>query len=279
MRASAQLPGFGVTALQATSKQGESGGVVRQASAQDLPCIKVWLAQEARDGSGFIHDWASIEKACAAGNMLVWESAGVPVAFITSGISTDTILQVRAGHQCLGIGRALVEHAIALEEAAGEAVMVVQCEPKSSVGFWTRMGFEPHRSGHGEEWGAPIFMQRLSTRSKRVPGAKADQLVVVRVYPESALYTPRDLAPDRVHYVMAWFDPSDRVLNLSRRVSISNEQGLGDPVVEVTCGGLNLLKKTKAKRLSAREAGFVRTPSGWGWYLDELHLPGDMSSC
>lgn len=267
-----------MTAPHACSKQGESEGAVRQASAQDLPGIKVWLAQEARDGSGFIHNWAIIEKACAAGNMLVWACAGDPVAFITSGISSDTILQVRAGHQRLGIGRALVEHAIALEEAAGEAVLVIQCEPKSSVGFWTRMGFEPHRSGQGEEWRAPIFMQRLSTGSNRVPSDTADQLVIVRVYSESALYAPRDHGPDRVHYVMAWFDPSDRVLYLSRRVSISNEQGLGDPVVEVTCGGLNLLKKTKAKHSAARDAGFVDTPNGWGWFLDQFFLPDVMGS-
>lgn len=263
--------------MSASSELGLGEGAIRPASAQDLPVIKGWLADEARDGAGFIHNWSSIEKACVAGNMLVWSSAEGAAAFITSGLSVDTILQVKPGHQGFGIGRALVEHAIALEESSGEAVVVVQCAPESSVGFWTRMGFEPHRHGHG--WGGrdPIYMQRLSTRAHKSFSSNADQLVVVRVYPEAALYTPRDVVPDRVHYVMAWFDTSDRILYLSRRVSVANEQGLGDPVVEVTCGGLQLLKKTKAKHGAAKDAGFVRTPSGWGWYLDEFYLPDDMS--
>ena len=76
---------------------------------------------------------------------------------------------------------------------------------------------------------------------------------------------------------MAWFDPSVRILYLSRRVSVTNERALGDPVVEVMCGGLRLLKKTKAKHRRPKDVAFVRTPSGWGWYLDKFYLPDDMS--
>ncbi len=256
---------------------GQRDSRIRPATAPDLLAINIWLTLEARDGFGFIHNWELIQSTCAEGRMLVWSEANEPIAFLTNGLSCDTILQVQTEYQGRGIGRALVGHAIKLEEAANNAVLVVQCEPRASVEFWIQMGFETHRQRAACLSQGPIFMQRLSTRPSKDVRGDDWEMVSVLVYPEAALYTSRQIQPDRVHYVMGRFHSQDRVVQLARRVAIANEQVLNDPVVEITVSGLTILRRTKAKYRAAEEVGLTRTPNGWGWYLDEIYLPNDLS--
>lgn len=247
---------------------------VREAGLGDLPYIHAWLAQEARGAAGFINNWESIKAACIEGEMLVWCEEGAPIGFLTRGITPDTILQVRSQDQGRGIGRALVQRALAAEDRANNAVLVIQCMPERSVEFWRQMGFEPQRPRHQRHTSEAIYMQRLSTARHQLAGASEEmQLVVIHTYPEHTLYSDHPVLPDRTHYVMAQMDFEARALKLAHRVSIALEPALGDPVVEIFWDGLQLLKKMKAKRSAAAAAGVIPTPNGWGWYLDVIRVP------
>ncbi|WP_178125747.1 GNAT family N-acetyltransferase [Pseudomonas sp. EMN2] len=250
---------------------------VREAELADLPYIHAWLTREAHGAAGFINNWEGITAACIEREMLVWGNLGAPVGFLTRGITLDTILQVRSQDQGRGIGRALVQRALASEERANNAVLVIQCMPERSVEFWRQMGFEPQRPRRERRTSESIYMQHLSTKRHQLAGAGEElQLLVVSTYPEHVLYIDNQvhqIPADRTHYVMAEMDLEARTLKLAHRVSIAHEPALGDPVVEVLWGGLTLLVKTKAKRSAAAAAGVTPTPNGWGWYLDEIKVP------
>lgn len=250
---------------------------VRGAEPGDLPYIHSWLVKEACGAAGFLNNWEHITSACMDGEMLVWCEDGAPIGYLTRGINLGTIVQVREQDQGRGIGRALVQRALAGEDKVNNAVLVIQCMPERSVEFWRQMGFEAQRPRHQGRIGEAIYMQRLSTVRHQLAGAIEDMhLVVVNTYPEHVLYASNQVSqmpPDRTHYVMAQMTPDARVLKLAHRVSIAQEPALGDPVVEITWGGMPLLKKMKAKRSAAEKAGMKATPNGWGWYLDTVMVP------
>jgi GNAT superfamily N-acetyltransferase len=254
------------------SKSGLAKGVVRKAVKADLPFIQEWLKLEERDGRGFIHNWRLIQKACDENEMTVFVEAEGPIGFLTYGISTETILQTQSDYQRRGIGRALVEDAIQKEEALNNAVLVVQCEPHSSVEFWSKMGFEAHRDTVDFNHQKSIYMQRLSKMVHSHVHGDDLEMVTVLVYPEHVLYSSEQVKPDRVHYVMARLDVKTRSLELARRVSVARESILLDPVVEIIWGGLDILKG-KAKHSEAVAVGFKATPNDCGWYLDAIALP------
>ncbi|PWU32083.1 hypothetical protein DK254_00765 [Pseudomonas sp. RW407] len=242
-------------------------GAIRQAVEADLPLIREWLKHEERDGFGFINNWRLIQEACAEQKMTVFVTDEGPVGFLTHGISLSTILQVRSNCQRKGVGRALVAQAITEEEAKNNAVLILQCAPESSVEFWLSMGFEAHREGNYSD---SIYMQRLSKAAHAHVQGNELILVTVNVYPEEVLYT-KDCKPDRVHYVMAKPDQESHTLALAHRVSVASEGALGDQVVEVRWGGIEIYQG-KAKHRGAAAIGFKPTPNGCGWYLDRITL-------
>ncbi|MBJ2215790.1 MULTISPECIES: GNAT family N-acetyltransferase [Pseudomonas] len=245
---------------------------VRTAIPADLPYIQEWLKHEVSHGFGFINNWGMIEEACAQKLMTVFMDSEGAVGFLTRGISLDTILQTKSDCQRRGIGRALVEHAISLEEANNNAVLVVQCEPRSSVEFWSKMGFEAHRDAEDFKHLKAIYMQRLSKVGHPDVRGNELEMVIVRVYPEKALYPKEPVKPDRVHYVMAKFDEKTRTLALAHRVSVAHEPMLKDPVVEISWSGMDIVMG-KAKHEEAVAVGFKRTPNYCGFYLDVITLP------
>ncbi|MCD9030187.1 GNAT family N-acetyltransferase [Luteimonas sp. Y-2-2-4F] len=246
---------------------------IRPSTYADLPLIKEWLELEARDGVGFIHNWDLIESATADGEMTVFGDLQSPVAFLTYGLSRGSILQVRSDQKGRGIGRKLVEYAIAKADAIGNAVLVIQCEPKTSIPFWRRMGFVAHRDQDRHGIRDNIYMHRLSTVEHLDVRGDDLQRVTINVYPEWMLYRNGDIvAPDRVYYAMARLE-GDRTLHLDHRVSIVAESLLRDPVIEIELWGCTWFRD-KAKRDEARDLGFLPTPNCYGWYADTLELPG-----
>ncbi|QHD09772.1 GNAT family N-acetyltransferase [Pseudomonas sp. R76] len=245
---------------------------IRTALPSDLPYIQKWLKYEVRNGYGFIKNWGMIQDACAQKLMTVFVDSEGPVGFLTRGISLDTILQTKSDCQRCGIGRALVEHAIRQEDAKNNAVLIVQCEPRSSVEFWSKMGFEAHRDAEDFKHLKAIYMQRLSKMAYKQVRGEELEMVIVRVYPEKALYSKEPVKPDRVHYVLAKFDEKKRTLELAHRISIAHEPMLKDPVVEVSWSGIEIVMG-KAKHEEAIAIGFKRTPNYCGFYLDVITLP------
>lgn len=241
--------------------------VVRLAVGADLPLIYEWLKHELRDGIGFINNWTLIQEACSEQKMTVFVTDDGPVGFIIGGISYGTILQTKSIYQRQGIGRALVKHAIAEEEAKNNAVVVLQCQPQSSVEFWLAMGFQPHRAG---SYSDSIYMHRLS--QKNHAHVKGDDLSVatINVYPEAIWYT-KGKKPDRVHYALVGYDQKKQTLHLAHRVSVASEKALGNLVVEIVWGGLDIYRG-KVNDLGAEAIGFKTTPNCCGWYLDTIMI-------
>ncbi|WP_409286867.1 GNAT family N-acetyltransferase [Pseudomonas guariconensis] len=257
-------------AFTAQSSQDPTWGV-RPAVASDLSFIQEWLANEQEQpGAGFINNWAMIESACCERTMLVYGAADGPVGFLTRGISIDTILQVRSDFQCRGIGRALVEHAMRLEEAQGNAVLMVQCEPKTSVAFWGAMGFETHRMREPQSLNSTIYMHHLS---HTLHGhSRRPDVVTFEVYPSRVLYERKEVRPDRVYHVTASPNLEARALELSRRFALADEPLLEDAVVVIHWGGMEVFRG-KAKHQGAAACGFVQSKNGLGWYIDVVHVP------
>lgn len=241
---------------------------VRKGRKIDLPFIKEWLAAEVQGGRGFIHNWRMIEDACAEGQMLVWIDQQGPVGFLTHGISPSSILQIKTDRKRRGIGRALVERAIKAEEARDNAVLIVQCEPATSIEFWKSMGFETQRNNPHDRI---VYMQRLSTkRHSQVTGDEM-VLITIQVFAEAVLYNegaPHTAIPDRVYHVHGRYDDRTHDIALVHRVSISHEPALKDPVIEINMGGFEIMPRMKAKREAARAAGVVETD--YGWYIDVI---------
>lgn len=241
---------------------------VRKGRTTDLPFIREWLALEVRGEQGFIHNWRMIEEACSEGQMLVWVDQEGPVGFLIRGVSPGSILQVKSDRKRHGIGRALVERAIREEEVHDNAVLVVQCEPTTSIEFWKSMGFETRRNS---PYDRVVYMQRLST--KRLSYDTGDEMVLltIRVFAECVLYSdsaPHAAIPDRVYHVHGRYDEKTHDIALVHRVSISHEPALRDPVVEVKMDGFEILPRMKVKREAARAVGFVETD--YGWYIDVI---------
>lgn len=176
---------------------------IRDVTEADLAYIGDWLSREERDGKGFIHNWSMIEKAASRGEMIVSTSEERPVAFLTCGLSRDSILQVKSEDKRSGHGRALVEHALQIENARGNSVVVIQCEPKESIEFWSRMGFLPYRDRCGFNNGDNIYFYKCIDSEMKVSG-DALHLVSVSIFPHSKLFGRQDdVFPDRLHYVLA----------------------------------------------------------------------------
>lgn len=254
-----------------TSGLNDEGGI-RLATASDLPQIHSWLKDEMHNGCGFINNWEIIEDACNSGLMTVYVASGSPVGFIINGLSRGTILQTKTSCKRRGIGRALVEHAMRAEDAKNNAVLVIECEPRSSVEFWQMMGFEAHRGNRFECSDSEILMQFRSRKAHPNFHCSEPVMVTVCVYPEDALYSEGRFKPDRVHYVMGRFLAKSRSIELAHRVSIAFEGLLKDPVVDVSFEGFPVYKG-KVKHDGSAAIGFKQTPNRAGWYLDVLKLP------
>lgn len=248
--------------------------VLRPADERDLASIRAWLELEERDGEGFIHNWSLIEAAAAEQEMMVLSGADGLVGFLTYGLTLGSILQVRSDHKRRGIGRQLVEHAIRKANAVGNPILVIQCEPKSSIPFWRRMGFVPHRErDHGGPYDS-VYMHRVSAMEHAEVCGDDLHRVVIRTYPEWKLYRDgEEVIPDRVYYAAARLE-GDRILRLDHRVCVVHEPALRDPVVEIEVWGRAWFLD-KVKRDAANKMGFQATSNGCGWYADILRLPDE----
>ncbi|MBH1553670.1 GNAT family N-acetyltransferase [Stenotrophomonas maltophilia] len=245
---------------------------LRPAATEDLRYIKEWLVREAEGNSGFIHNWSMIHEAQNEDHMLVFEATEGVVGFLTYGISRSSILQIKSDHVRRGIGRALVERAIANEVAGGNPIQVVQCEPKSSAGFWRRMGFRYYRQRNNGPHEKNVYMYHVSELQHPNTDTTGGLPVTILVYPSAALNRRGEVIPDQVHYAMGEYNSHNDTLLLDHRICVVDEDVLEDAVVEVRALGSTWFFE-KAKRNSAFELGFKECKNHSGWYIDAIRRP------
>jgi len=141
---------------------------MRRARSSDLVDIEDWLKEEFdRDGTGkgFWCNRRIIREQCDLGTVYVLFSlsADVPLAFCVCGSwhQCIDILVVHPDYRGQGHGKTLASHCLGLILQAGHGETRIECSPKSSIGFWKKLGFHEQRSlcdSHVTEANGPIIM-------------------------------------------------------------------------------------------------------------------------
>lgn len=119
----------------------------RKATATDLEAVLSWLhrehlEQERRGEGSFYDNRDTIARAWKHNELYVLPDGSQIAAFLVGGPSGSLdILEVRPDLRKRGFGRQLVEHYLNDIRGNGALGARVHCNPKSSIPFWTRLGF------------------------------------------------------------------------------------------------------------------------------------------
>lgn len=182
------------------------------------------------------------------------------VAVLVDGTAGPNILSVRPDLRGQGLGgqfaRWLFERALERDYS----VLEIECEPRTSVPFWRKHGFQPMSDGPD---GFRHAFKLLERRHALVDGP--DVSVVVSLFP-----TERNWNPSTEPY---WVR-TERGRGQNGRVQLParvplyqpGEPHLADCVVRVTVDQKGVYED-KLKRPEARERGINRDPGG-SYYMD-----------
>lgn len=242
---------------------------IRRSTDADLAAILTWLKQQDRQG---VHGtfWCNrglTVEAHEGGELLVYidQSTQQPVAYQWGGLITPGILEVRDDMRGHGIGKALVEHSLALAAEAGNDLLLIQCKPSSSIPFWQRMGFTllSDKPTYEQENYAYRVMPRKRGPWEGVPTAQ----VTVEWFPETRNWD-KTTAPAATQAIEgAWLDEE---LELTERASFFDRLVERDVVVRVVVDGQEWYCD-KARNEDAAALGVE--PCNNGFRIDTLYRP------
>lgn len=239
---------------------------IRRSTDVDLHAIHRWLEQQKRDNvhGTFLCNWHPTVEAHNEGSLLVFVDPQTqdPVAYQWGGLMPCSIFEVRADMRGRGIGRALVEHCLALAEESGEDILRIHCEPSSSVLFWQAMGFQLERERVSQD--RDNYAWRIMPRKHDLPEGDGHSEVVVEWYPQERKWKEDTgaMSTSKVHAV--WFDDE---LELTERVSFCDELVPGDVVVRVVVDGKEWYCD-KARYSAAQNVGVESCQNGY--FVDTL---------
>jgi len=128
---------------------------IRQSTDADLAAVLGWLKAEydqLQTGTGFWCNRGIIENAHRDERLLVCVEyeTNEAVAFQVGGLISPGILEVRSDRRRKGYGRQFVEHCIEQARRDDECLLHIECNPVSSVPFWTHMGFRLYSDVFGD---------------------------------------------------------------------------------------------------------------------------------
>jgi len=206
-------------------------------------------------------------KAHDEGGLLVYidPQSHAPVAYQWGGLLSPGILDVRNGMRGHGIGKALVEHCLALADEAGEDLLSIQCKPSTSIPFWQAMGFTllGNKEPHEQENYAYRVMQRV-----RGPfDGDSTSEVAIEWYPEERKWDAAVPAVESQSIQGAWFGDE---LELEERASFFADLVPHDVVVRIVVDGQEWYCD-KAKYERAEFVGVERCRNGYR--VDTLSRP------
>jgi GNAT superfamily N-acetyltransferase len=240
---------------------------IRRSTDADMENIYAWLvAEEEREVAGnFLCNWELTKKNHQLKRLLIYidGASQFPVAYQWGGLIHSGILQVREDMRGKGIGAKLVARRIAEAYRKNECILLIQCQPASSIPFWKKMGFTllGQSSQH--------YAYRILELKFPLPENSQSVNVAIRFYPEELLW-------DKSAKPYICFSPSaavtqNGVVHLSERVAFFEvlyiENMLRDVVVEIEVNG-EVLFCDKAKREAANSIGLKRCLNGF--FIDKI---------
>lgn len=248
---------------------------IRRSTDADLAAVLAWLEQQAKDGvqASFWCNRNLTARAHQNGELLVYldERSSRPLGYQWGGLVTPGILEVRNDARGRGIGKALVEHSLALAAATGEDLLWIQCEPRSSIPFWQRMGFTllADKVAHGHPLEQGPYAYRVMPRMRGPWEGEATAQVSLEWFSERRKWD-KTLAPVATQVLQAtWFDDE---LELPERASFFHRLAEGDTVVRITVDGVEWYCD-KAKYEGAESLGVEVCTNGFR--VDTLYRPKD----
>lgn len=121
-------------------------GVIRKSNDKDIVEIVRWLREQ--EGSRVVETLACNSRLTQSehddGTLLVYVDSVTKkaVAYQWGALLQPGILEVKADYRGQGIGKKLAEFCLNQARKNGDYVLRIQCEPKSSIPFWQKMGFQ-----------------------------------------------------------------------------------------------------------------------------------------
>lgn len=114
--------------------------------------IKSWLKNEKNTkGQSFDCNLSKIKYALDNNNLLVM-SENKPIGFSALSNKGIEILNIKQDFQKRGYGRQLVDKSINILKERGSHLVLIECNPETSIPFWKKMGFTfDHSEKHGAE--------------------------------------------------------------------------------------------------------------------------------
>lgn len=241
---------------------------IRRSSDADLAAILAWLERQDREGvlGSFWCNRRLTVSAHEEERMLVYIDPHTqqPVAYQWGGLIRPGILEVRSDMRGHGIGKALVEHSLALATQAGHDLLWIKCKPNSSIAFWQRMGFTllVDESTYEQE----NYAYRVMLRVRGPWEGSATAQVVIEWFPECRKWD-KTIAPVVTQVIEgAWFGDQ---LELTERASFFCLLVERDVIVRFVVDGHELYCD-KAKYERASELGVEACENGFR--IDTLHL-------
>ncbi len=241
---------------------------VRQSTDADIAVIHKWLQEQDEAGvhGTFLCNWRLTEKCHQRGELLVYldPATQVPVAYQWGRLVTPGILEVRNDMRGRGIGKALVEHCLALADREGEHILHIECKPSTSIPFWQSMGFVLIDGDDGRH---KNYAVRLMQEKLELPDEGDDVEVVLEWFPERRKWDEATLAarsqssPGKLLNDQVWL--AERAVCL-RRIED------GDAVLRVVVNGQQWYLD-KAKYEEAEDLGVERCTNGF--YVEVLCAP------
>ena len=247
------------------------------ATEDDLACIRTWLREERDQGErGFKCNWSIIEEGFTEGRLVVIRDpqSAVAVAFRVGGLLSPSIMEVHPSHRKRGYGAEIVEYFIEQARKESVNVLVVQCQPRTSIPFWKAMGF----TLYGEAFGPKIdsYYERHAFKVLKydlpISESGVPTLVNIEFREDREILTPFESRPVRGRWV-------DNTIHLEERLVayFPFRIGCGDVYCRIRVGDIEVYSD-KMKRDRFREIGFRYEEHSAAYFSDKILIGAKAAS-
>ncbi|TKR55306.1 GNAT family N-acetyltransferase [Allopusillimonas ginsengisoli] len=238
--------------------------LIRKADHDDLVFIDKWLTNQPSNIESLKGNWKLTQDMCRADDLWVYEDlqSNRPVAYFWGDLNTtESVIDIWCEYRAKGIGRRIVRFLEEKSRTKQNCLLMIECSPKSSAGFWERMGYKIVRED------TCILAQKILRIEHGLPAAAEPVEIIVRFYPECIKWSTatKALREDK----LTGSKRLDGSIQLSRQVGFFRPSQ-GDLAGEVVVAGKSIYKD-KLKYESARSLGFVKCHAGFFIDVIEIH--------